>query len=118
MPPYVWKTRQIDGHDLSFDWTIATSCFDFDYRWISIRGAKIGHLHFHVNSWAGRVQAWIFETQGSGWEEYFITGRMRDSMTKLDIDNLVNLPVWTKLVLNARRDVGKQSLHGCRSSCY
>jgi hypothetical protein len=100
MPPYVWKSRLVDSDGQRLDWTITTSCFDFDYRWISIQGAKIGHLHFHTNTRAQRVQVWICEKQG--WEEYFITGRMRKSMQELNLDDLVKSSYWIELVLNAR----------------
>jgi hypothetical protein len=98
MPSYIWKTTQVD--EQIFDWTISTSCFDFHYRWISIREAKIGHFHFHINSRAQRTQVWILEKRG--WEEYFITRHAQGSMEELDIDDLVKSSVWIELALNAR----------------
>ena len=46
------------------------------------------------------MQVWILEKRG--WEEYFITGRMRGSMAELNIEELVQSPRWIELVLNAR----------------
>ena len=45
------------------------------------------------------MQVWILEKQG--WEEYFITERMRGSVEELDVDKLVKNSVWLELALNA-----------------
>ena len=99
MPSYIQKNRRIDGRN--FDWTISTSHFDFDHRWISIPEANIGHFHSHLNSERQRVQVWILEKWG--WEEYLITERTRGLMKEqLTIDDLLQSSYWGELVAQAR----------------
>jgi hypothetical protein len=93
MPSYIQKNRQINGHN--FNWTISSSHFDFDHRWISIPEANIGHFHFHLNSERQRVQVWILEKWG--WEEYLITERSRGLTNQLMIDDLLQSSYWGEL---------------------
>lgn len=66
MPAYVTKTTKVGTKDIT--WTESSSDFDISSRWISIPGAQIGHIHFHINRRAQRSQAWVLERRS--WEEY------------------------------------------------
>ena len=94
MPPYVTRTVKVDNVDVI--WSESSSNFDISGWCISIPEAQIGHIHFHINRRAQRVQAWVLEKKS--WEEYYITFcNLRD----ISLEELVQQGPWVYFVLCA-----------------
>lgn len=92
---YAMKMTQVGS--FSIIWTSSTSNTDFDVCYLTIHGARIGHLHLHTNLKTGRIQAWILETRC--WEEHAVN---LNRTTGSSIENMVRDPHWLDLVCCAR----------------
>lgn len=84
----------VDGLELI--WTSTASNSDLDGRFLRMSRARIGHLHFHVNAHASRIQVWILETRC--WEEHAV---IRRGEKDLVMEEMVCDTHWVGLVRNA-----------------
>lgn len=83
---------------LNIIWTISTSDSNLDTRFVNVPEAKIGHLYFHLNATAARVQVWVLERKT--WEEYEM---IREKRNKLHVKEMIQEEYWLGLVSNACR---------------
>ena len=95
MPAYVTRTMKVDNLDVI--WSESSSDFDMSGRWVSIPGAQIGHVHFHVNQRAQRVQAWMLEKKS--WEEYYLKFY---SSRDVSLEEVLKQGPWVYFILCAR----------------
>ena len=96
MPAYV--TRSVNVNNVDVIWSESSSNFDISGRYISIPDAQIGHIHFHVNQRAQRVQSWVLEKRS--WEEHYIN--LRNLRDDYSLEELVRQGPWDYIILCAR----------------
>ena len=86
---------------LTIDWMFSESAFDFNGQWIIIDGAKIGHVHFHLNMTIGRIQIWILESKA--WEEHiFRQGECDHRGNHDDMTRIFQNGILISLIVHAK----------------
>lgn len=92
-------SARIDDVDITIEWTVSESAYDYNGEWLHIEDAEVGHVHLHVNTHLQRIQAWILEKWA--WEEHFL--QQENDKGNLTISKVLQNPKFISTVSHVQR---------------